>query len=115
MNKRVAEGVIIVLLVVALDLVSQKYSLFYIFWWYDWMLHLFGGISIGLIAGSLFPGRTWRVLGITLGIAILWEIFERIGHVYLPYYIGYGGVGDTLMDVFCAILGASLVLLATRE
>ncbi len=116
MNKlRTIEGVIITAIVVALYFLAQKYSLYYIFWWFDWTQHFMGGIGIGLIVSGLITKKPKIVLSITLSIAIGWEIFERIGHGYLPVYINYGGTGDTLMDIFCAIIGTSLVLLATRE
>ena len=116
MNKlRTIEGGIIIALVIALYFLAQKYSLYYIFWWIDWVQHFMGGMGIGLVVSGLITKKPRNVLGITLGIALGWELFERIGHIYLPAYINYGGTGDTLMDIFCAILGTSLVLLATRE
>lgn len=109
------EGIIIIAIVIALYFIAQKYSLYYIFWWYDWAQHFMGGMGIALVAGGFISRKPQVVLSITLMIAIGWEIFERIGHIYLPAYINYGGTGDTLMDIFCAIIGTSLVLLATRE
>lgn len=116
MNKsRIWEGGVIIAIVIALYFIAQKYSLYYIFWWYDWVQHFMGGMGIALVAGGLITRNPRVILGITTTIAIGWEIFERIGHIYLPVYINYGGTGDTLMDIFCAIIGTSLVLLATRE
>lgn len=85
------------------------------FWWIDWAQHLIGGVGIGLLAVGLFSWRPKPILGMTLSIALAWEVFERIGHIYLPTYINYGGTGDTLVDILCAIIGTSLVLLMTRD
>ena len=116
MNKsQIAEGVVIIAIVIALYFLAQKYSLYYIFWGYDWVQHFMGGMGIALVTIGSITRKPQLVLSITLTIAISWEVFERIGHVYLPAYINYGGTGDTLMDIFCAIIGTSLVLLATRE
>jgi hypothetical protein len=108
-------GIVVILIVIGLYLVSHKYDLYYIFWWIDWAQHILGGIGIGLVAVSLWPNYWLRNIGIAGTIGIGWEIFERIGNIYLPNYINYGGTGDTIIDVFCAIIGTSLVLLATRE
>lgn len=103
------------LTVVGLYFLAQKYSLFYIFHYFDSILHILGGIGIGLFFSTWWIKRPVRILSMTLGIAIMWEIFERIGHYYLPVFINFGGTVDTSMDILCAILGASLVILATRE
>ena len=116
MNKlRTIEGGIIIALVIALYFLAKKYSLYFIFPGIDWVQHFMGGIGIALVVSGLITRNLKVILSVTLGMALGWEVFERIGHIYLPMYINYGGTGDTLMDIFCAIMGTSLVLLATRE
>lgn len=114
-RQRFTEGVIIILLVVVMYIVAQKYNLYYIFKYIDWVQHFFGGIGIGVLTTAFF-GRSIKFgMSIVTMVAVVWEIFERIGHLYLPLYINYGGVFDTAIDILCAILGTSLVLLMTRE
>jgi hypothetical protein len=115
MNKRIIEGVLILIIVLITHLFAEKYSLYYIFKHSDWILHFFGGIGVALIASSFVSKSRAQILGIVLAVGIIWEIYERIGHRFLPVYINFGGPFDTSMDILCAILGASLVLLATRE
>lgn len=114
-RQRFTEGVIITILVIVLYWAAQKYNLYYIFRYFDWMQHFFGGIGIGLLATAFFGRSIKWAIGIAATIAVAWEIFERIGHLYLPQYINYGGAFDTTIDILCAIIGTSLVLLMTRE
>lgn len=109
------KGIIVILGLAGLYFLAQKYSLFYIFHYFDSILHVLGGIGIGLFFATWWVNRPLRIFSITLTLAILWEIFERVGHYYLPVFINFGGIADTSMDILCAILGASLVILATRE
>lgn len=115
MNNRLLQGIIVLLIVIGFYFLAHEYSLYYIFWWFDWAQHFLGGVGLGLVFCSFWPKNQIRILGITGIIAIGWELFERVGHEYLPMYISYGGPRDTIIDILCAIIGASLVLLATRE
>lgn len=103
------------ILVVLLHIAATKYSLYYIFWWYDSLLHILGGIALGFL-GIFWFGRSWiRGITFTAIIAVAWEVFERLGHVWWPAYVGFGGTGDTILDILCAILGAAFVLIITRR
>jgi hypothetical protein len=101
-------------IVVVLYALGVRYGLFYGFWWYDNLLHILGGIALGFLGLRLFRVRTFPVLLLTGVVAIAWEVFERVGHLVVPTYIGYGGTLDTIFDIACGILGASLVLWSTR-
>lgn len=114
MKQRAFEGLGIGIVVIVLYTLSLKYSLYYIFPYFDWIQHFLGGIGLGMLFSALF--RSWKTtFFLVFLVAIGWEIFERIGHHFLPMYINYGPIGDTLIDILCAILGASLVFLTTRE
>lgn len=112
---RLIEGIIVIAIVIALYFLAHKYNLYYIFRYFDWTQHFLGGIGIGILATAFF-GTSWKWgMGSVITLALGWEIFERIGNIYLPAYINYGGPFDTGIDILCAILGTSLVLLVTRE
>lgn len=104
------QGIILLCIVIAMYVFAHKYSLYYIFWWYDWVQHFIGGMSLGLIGYSLWQYRPTYLLGLTGFCAISWEVFERIGHVVMPRFIGYGGVGDTTIDILCALVGTGIIL-----
>lgn len=62
--------------------------------------------------GLLFISKKRLLIIPTLAIlvGVLWEVFERLGHVWWPTYIGFGGAWDTIFDVLCAILGALIII-----
>lgn len=109
------QGIIILLIVLIMYGIAQRYSLYYIFWWYDWVQHFLGGIALGLLGRSWWMHNPGRVLGITLACAVSWEIFERMGSLVIPRFIGYGGTGDTIIDIMCALVGTGLVILMTHS
>lgn len=117
MNKQaLTTAFLLILVVIGLHLLAAKFSLYYIFWWYDNLLHIIGGFALGFIGIGLFKKhRVSLTLCFAGGVAILWEVFERLGHVWWPMHIGFGGAWDTLFDILCGILGAAFVLIMTRR
>jgi hypothetical protein len=89
---------------------GKKYASYYIFWWYDNLLHILAGMAIGFFGLALFKNRGLTV-GLALVIGIAWEIFERVGHIWWPKYVGFGGTWDTFFDILCAIIGALIIIL----
>lgn len=77
------------------------------------MMHLLAGVAMGFLGLGLF-GSSFIKTGILAGtIGVMYEIFERIGHVWWPDWVSYGGLGDTVLDVVCGILGALLIIWLT--
>lgn len=75
------------------------------------MLHVLGGMGAAFF-GLLFI-KTRKQIGVLLFagfIGITWEFFERLGHVWWPTLIGFGGTWDTIFDILYAILGAVIVI-----
>lgn len=98
-------------LVLGLYFLAVHFGFFYIFWWYDNMMHLLAGVAMGFLGLGLF-GRSLIKTGFLAGlIGILYEIFERLGSVWWPDWIGYGATGDTILDVVCGILGALIIII----
>ena len=78
------------------------------------MQHILAGFAIGFFGLSMFRNKFykhWYTLALAGFIGIAWEIFERIGHVWWPKYVGYGGMGDTFFDIMCGILGAFIIII----
>jgi hypothetical protein len=98
-------------LVTACYFLAVRFSLFYIFNWFDNIVHTLAGMALGFLGFALFPKNKYAILGLALSVSILWEIFERIGHVWWPAWIGFGGVGDTILDILCGILGALIIII----
>lgn len=115
MKKHLFPGIVIILLVIGVHFVAQEFSLYYTFWWFDWAMHILGGVGLGLIGYGLFSGGTKKVIVFVTILAILWEIFERIGYQFAPLWIAFGGTGDTIMDIACAILGTSFIILTNEK
>jgi len=76
------------------------------------MLHIIGGMSIGFFGYAMIQKkREVMVPLLALVVGISWEIFERLGHVWWPSYMGYGATWDTIFDILCAILGAFIIII----
>lgn len=111
MKKYLFRGIVIMIAVVILYGISLQFSLFYIFWWFDWALHLIGGVGLGYLGYVLGNGHKVTLLTFTASIAVAWEVFERIGYQFAPTWIMFGALGDTLIDIACAILGAYFIII----
>lgn len=118
----IAGGPVFVVLLLSLGL---HYNLFHTTSWYDLFMHVLGG---GAAATSL-AGLAWHLkrfsdrklvarmsgrgvlVAAVLGISILWEIAEVIFGM-TPNMTQ--SVGDTVLDVCCALLGAGSILFFIR-
>lgn len=84
-------------------------------------MHILGGLAFGFLGLAWIPGTISRrqrilyILGFVLIIAIGWEIMERVGNVFAPQYLGYGGRIDTLCDIAYGILGGLVAILISRN
>jgi hypothetical protein len=88
-------------------------SFFWIYPWYDIMLHLMGGVVMGLWASAVSARLHLSPLhslifsmGIVIGGACVWEIFEFL--VGFERDIG-GYIRDTSADVLNGVIGGGAV------
>lgn len=106
------------LLVLVLVLVGQLFSLEGYIRWFGWgniLLHIVGGLGIGLFVCGLVKsfGQSWNnkktiVVMATLGVGIVWELFEG--------YFGIAGARfgtqayyfDTTKDLIDDIIGGAI-------
>ncbi|MFP5213720.1 MAG: hypothetical protein ACLGPL_10100 [Acidobacteriota bacterium] len=99
-------------------------------WWYDDVMHFYGGFVASLSFGSVWWGAISRlyfrrpamlvatVAALALAIGILWEIGEALGDMVLPHSSLIGGVADTVSDLVLDTLGGflgSLVLIRSKH
>lgn len=113
----------LIIIVSALHAGALSYSLYWHFWWYDLIVHFFGGVFAGLLVAwaVFFSGYVKRIhittkslfLASIAGAIIIgvgWEVFERlIGHTWSPegYWLDTGI--DIVMDILGGILGFLLI------
>ncbi len=114
----------------ALNIVAERFHLFYIVWWLDIPMHLFGGALGALTAVSLYFRASdphtkdrgallvWLLsIASSLTIGLGWEAFEYLSGKSAP--LGADGLGDTIKDLandlFGALLGAKTFLLLSRK
>ncbi len=100
------------ILVFVLHVLATKMSFYYIFWWYDSMLHILGGMAVAFFGYMFLKGNREKFIPLlAVAVGVIWEVFERLGHIWWPGYIGFGGPWDTIFDVLCAILGALIIII----
>lgn len=62
--------------------VTQYYALefywYWTYWWLDIVMHTAGGIVIGIIVATYVSPRVLRIIGLTLLVGVLWEVFEYV-------------------------------------
>ena len=102
-------------LVIGLYFLGAHFSLFYILNGFDKVVHITAGIALAFLGFALFPKNKYAILGLTLTVAVIWEIFERVGHIWWPTWIGFGGFWDTIFDVLCGILGALIIIIWKKK
>ena len=94
--------------------------LYWVFWWYDIVLHVFGGAWAALAMMWVFAafGKTHAgtsLIGIVIVIGIAWELFEGlIGAPRESKYL-FDTSLDLLMDVFGALFALWIVNRRTRR
>ena len=118
----------LVLLVAGIQLFGIIFFLYTRFWWLDMVAHFLGGAFIGLSAIWLYffsgyigkPERStkfnyiWISLGVTLVVAISWEVYE---YILGPFFTYENYARDTSTDVLLGMTGAfasSMYFLRTK-
>ena len=109
----------LLILLWGLNSLAGVFDLYYVFNWYDVMMHTLGGVILGLMAIMLI--RRFQTLSqfsilkkvifiIMSGIigGILWEVFEYFQDVYLQTAMQVS-LRDTMSDLVCDTIGAGIV------
>jgi hypothetical protein len=113
---------LVVVLLAVLHYAAVVFYLYWVYWWFDIMMHFLGGISIGLFLYWFFyrsaivsPPRMsfWAfIVGGTILIGVAWEIFEYVMHFTYTSRESY--VLDTSLDLLMDVLGACAAGIAAR-
>ena len=107
--------VFLMFFIFVLDLVGVSLYWDYSTWWFDMVLHFFGGFWVGLFFIYVFYIRKqilkpfFHIIIFVLLIGILWELFE----FYANNYIGKSpfDIIDTLSDIFFDLSGGLCAIL----
>lgn len=109
-------GIVIVFLVLAtifalVHAFAVTLSLYWYYWWFDVLMHLWGGVLLGLGIHTLSTFKWFRfqltivfLSSFLLVVTVGWEVFERFTGLYSP--IGY--IADTSQDLLLGIGGGLL-------
>ena len=94
-----------------LELVTIKLHLFITIFWFDMVMHFFGGFLAGMFALWVLTWKKQRNfsygqmllwgMGMAFVIGIIWEVFELyfgITYIHLPDYWSDNGM-DIIMDI----------------
>lgn len=119
-------GLCLITVLAILNFIAISFYFYWIFWWFDMMIHFLAGLTGGLIAiwflfdSKLFyrhvPGVSGAIFGaliaiITVGVA--WEIFEYVNGLTQSTE---AYATDTTYDLIADMLGAVLAgIIGSRE
>ena len=102
----------VALVLLALHLLALEFFFYWRLWWFDLLVHLVGGILVGLCAGVfvLFPRKRTKtiflsVVGTALIVSVLWELFEY--HFGLTF-VSNNYVFDTVSDIVLGFVGGEI-------
>jgi VanZ family protein len=110
------------LLVFILHYIGLTLYFYWTFWWYDFMTHFIGGLTIGVLIISLlrFKNKNWKsflaVFVLVFATGVAWEIFEYVNDLTnsLEEY-KLDVIFDLIMDSLGAITAYFLFISRNRE
>lgn len=84
---------------------ALEYYWYWTYWWLDLVMHVAGGVVLGVLVATYGSRRFVFVLGAVLVIGLVWEVFEfALGlSIAEPNF-----VSDTVVDLAMDLLGAVL-------
>jgi hypothetical protein len=108
-----------------LNKVASDHFYYWIYWWYDLMMHFLGGCLIGGLAAwgvvyvrpTISPQRALSAIVIAIAaVGIGWEVFEYL----TGQYVGQAAIvmdtaTDLLMDLLGALILGSGIYMALRS
>jgi len=109
--------VITIWILLALHLTAMKFYLYWVFDWFDILMHGLGGVVVGFFITALtirFKAMIKEHLGLlvfivlagTIFVGLLWESFELVIDLYMKTNIHQPSVSDTILDLIMDGVGA---------
>lgn len=102
----------------AVHLLAVAAALYWYHWWFDILMHLWGGVLITFAVLLVYRHERIRqkprlsiVVAMLLGAAISWEVFERLIGLYDPAMYWR----ETSKDIACGLLGGLIGYALLRD
>lgn len=103
--------------ILALEILASVFYWYWIFWWFDILMHFLGGLWVGaatlwfLFRSGYFSARESTIratllatAGSVLGVALAWEAFEYVVRLFIPQPFPYD-LEDTIADIIIGFVG----------
>ena len=90
-------------LTLVLHSLGTQFYFYWLFWWFDLLMHALGGFSLGLLVSFFLPRKVVYVFFLLLLFLLLtWEVFEA---VVLGLHVGgMRYIVDTVIDVYIGLI-----------
>jgi len=109
--------VITIWILLVLHLIAMKFHLYWLFDWFDILMHGLGGIVVGLFMAALLVKVKpvlkkhlglfiFLILAGTVLVGLLWESLELFLDLYMKTTIHQPSVSDTILDLIMDGAGA---------
>ena len=120
-------ALVLAIAVYILHTAAIAHHFYFMYWWYDVMMHFLAGIALGFSAywglfrsGIIFKtekSAKFIILSVLLPVMVVgvgWEIFEYVNDIAGPTFEGYAldTTNDLLLDACGSVLAA---LIASRK
>jgi len=97
--------------------IALTFSLYWYYWWFDILMHFWGGILLGLLFYIVIKSRwfnlkpkTALIVSFLLMVTLGWELFEWL----IRSISSLNYVTDTITDVTMGLFGGLLVHIISR-
>lgn len=104
-------------ILLGLQLTAMKFYLYWVFEWFDILMHGLGGVAVGFFIAALLVRFkdvlrehsgifVFLVLAGTVFIGLLWESLELVLDLYMKEALHQPSVSDTILDLIMDGVGA---------
>ena len=116
--------VITIWILLVLHLVAMKFHLYWVFDWFDILMHGLGGIVVGFFMAAVLVKikpflkehlslLIFLILAGTVFIGLLWESLEFVLDLYMRTTIHQPSVSDTILDLIMDGVGSLVASVLT--
>jgi hypothetical protein len=97
--------------------IALTFSLYWYYWWFDILMHFWGGVLLGLLFYIVIKSRwfnlkpkTLFIVSFLLVVTLGWELFEWL----IKSISNVNYVTDTITDITMGLFGGLLVHIISR-